>query len=163
MFSNGFKKIYSQPLNPAGNYLFKVNNRNTIARCEICSKLTIKIPAYVNFEHISHLVLVFLLLPLSRQLPAGNIISKLVSEVSLRLGYLRRSETCMIFFSKLINSFQQSTFFSQKATVLNTSLGYIIISEAYLKPCQTCKMERFAKIVNGFYCLIRCGVQNFCF
>ena len=30
--------------NPAGNYMFKVNNRNTRARCEICSKLAIKIP-----------------------------------------------------------------------------------------------------------------------
>ena len=29
---------------PAGNYMFKVNNRNTGTRCEICSKLTIKIP-----------------------------------------------------------------------------------------------------------------------
>ena len=32
-------KIY-----PAGNYMFKVNNRNTRTRCEICSKLTIKTP-----------------------------------------------------------------------------------------------------------------------
>ena len=29
---------------PAGNYMFKVNNRNTKAKCEICSKLTIKTP-----------------------------------------------------------------------------------------------------------------------
>ena len=29
---------------PAGIYLFKNNNRNTRKRCEICSKLTIKIP-----------------------------------------------------------------------------------------------------------------------
>ena len=29
---------------PAGIYLLKVNNRNTRIRCEICSKLTIKIP-----------------------------------------------------------------------------------------------------------------------
>ena len=29
---------------PAGNYLPKVNNKNTRTRCEICSKLTIKIP-----------------------------------------------------------------------------------------------------------------------
>ena len=29
---------------PAGIYLLKVNNRNTRARCEACSKLTIKIP-----------------------------------------------------------------------------------------------------------------------
>ena len=28
---------------PAGNYMFKVNNRNTRTRCEICSKLTMKI------------------------------------------------------------------------------------------------------------------------
>ena len=28
----------------AGNYMFKVNNRNTRTRYEICSKLTIKIP-----------------------------------------------------------------------------------------------------------------------
>ena len=61
---------------PAGNCMFKVNNRNTRTWCEICSKLTIKIPErrhwrrsgifIVNLEHISHLVLVFLLLTLSR-------------------------------------------------------------------------------------------------
>ena len=54
-------------------YLLKVNNRNARKRCEICSKLTIKTPKrhqqrsdvfIVNFEHISHLVLVFLSLAL---------------------------------------------------------------------------------------------------
>ena len=39
--------------NPAGNYMFKVNNRNT---------RTLEL----NFEHISDLVLVFLLLTLSK-------------------------------------------------------------------------------------------------
>ena len=29
---------------PAGNCMFKVNNRNTRTRCEICSKLTKKTP-----------------------------------------------------------------------------------------------------------------------
>ena len=29
---------------PAGNYLFKVNNKSFRARCEICSELTIKTP-----------------------------------------------------------------------------------------------------------------------
>ena len=62
--------------NPAGIYMLKVNKRNTRTKCEICSKLTIKIPErrqwrrsgifIVNFEHISHLVLVFLLLTLGR-------------------------------------------------------------------------------------------------
>ena len=61
--------------NPAGNYMFKVNNRNVRTRCEICSKLTIKIPERrqwhrsgtftVNFEHILQIILVFLLLTLN--------------------------------------------------------------------------------------------------
>ena len=61
--------------------MFKVNNKNTRARSEICSKLTIKTPErrhwrrsgvfIVNFEHISHLALVLLLLTLSRKMPVG--------------------------------------------------------------------------------------------
>ena len=35
---------------PAGNYMFKVNNRNIKTRCETCSKLTTSI---VNFEQIN--------------------------------------------------------------------------------------------------------------
>ena len=63
-------------LSPASIYLLKVNNRNTRAGCEICSKLTIKTPErhqsrcsgvfIVNVEHISHLALVFLLFTLNR-------------------------------------------------------------------------------------------------
>ena len=59
----------------ANIYLLKVNSRNTTKRCEICSKLTIKIPErrlwrrsgvlIVNFEQISHLFLLFLLLTLN--------------------------------------------------------------------------------------------------
>ena len=36
--------MFDNALIPAGSYMFKVNNRNTSAKCEICSKLTIKIP-----------------------------------------------------------------------------------------------------------------------
>ena len=64
--------------------MFKVNNRNTRTRREICSKLIIKTPErrhwrryfvfIVNFEHISHLVQLFLLLTLNMQLPAGKLI-----------------------------------------------------------------------------------------
>ena len=35
---------------PSGYYLLKVNNRNTRARCEICSKLTINTPER-RFKH----------------------------------------------------------------------------------------------------------------
>ena len=68
-FSPGSKKTLHY--DPDDIYLLKVNNRSTRARCEICSELTIKTPEgykrrrsgvlIVNFEHISHFVLVFLL------------------------------------------------------------------------------------------------------
>ena len=35
---------YTHIIKVAGNYIFKVNNRNIRTRCEICSKLTIKAP-----------------------------------------------------------------------------------------------------------------------
>ena len=35
---------FQKNLHPAGIYLFKVNNKNARTRCEICSKLTMKIP-----------------------------------------------------------------------------------------------------------------------
>ena len=60
---------------PTHIYLFKVNNRNTTKRCEICSNLTVKTPErrnwrrsgvfIVNSEHMSYLFLVFLLLILN--------------------------------------------------------------------------------------------------
>ena len=41
---NALKVMKSHSIIPAGSYLFKANNRNTITRCEICSKLTLKTP-----------------------------------------------------------------------------------------------------------------------
>ena len=37
-------QYFCSALRKPKNYLFKVNNRNTNIRCEICSKLTLKIP-----------------------------------------------------------------------------------------------------------------------
>ena len=64
---------------PSRLYLLKVNNKNTTARCEICSKLTIKTTErrhwhcsgvfIVSFEYDSNLALAFLLLTLSRYMP----------------------------------------------------------------------------------------------
>ena len=59
---------------PAGQYMFKVNNKTTRTTCEICSKLTKKTTKrrcrfgvfVVNFEHISHLVPLLLLLTITR-------------------------------------------------------------------------------------------------
>ena len=54
----------------------KVNNRNTEKMCEICSELTIKTSEWrhwrrsgvfiVNFEHISHLFVLFVLITLDK-------------------------------------------------------------------------------------------------
>ena len=73
VFVNGLVCISTYP---ASNDIFKVNNRNTRKRCEMCSKLTIKTPEgrhwspsgvfIVNFEHIPHLALVFLFIALSK-------------------------------------------------------------------------------------------------
>ena len=63
---------------PANIYLFKVNYGNTRKRCEICSKLAIKTPErrhvfIANFEHISHLFLVFPLLTLNKYMLVGYL------------------------------------------------------------------------------------------
>ena len=60
----------------ANKCMFRVNNRNSRKRCEIYLKLTVKTPDscqwyrsdifIVNFEHISHLFRVFLLLTLNK-------------------------------------------------------------------------------------------------
>ena len=73
---------FSRTTSPTGNYMFKVINGNTRTRCKLCPKLTIKTLEQrpnvsneplilvwyliVKFEHISHLVLVFLMLTWSR-------------------------------------------------------------------------------------------------
>ena len=44
MPQKAWKCDFRVSLYPAGNCMFKVNNRNNRLRCEICSNLTIKIP-----------------------------------------------------------------------------------------------------------------------
>ena len=66
----------------AHNYLFKVNNEITRTRYESCSKWTTKTLGQrqfswsdifiINFEHVSCLVLVFLLLTLNKYLSVGR-------------------------------------------------------------------------------------------
>ena len=78
---NDFTKSYDLDLLATNNNMLKFKKRNTRTRCEVCSELTIKTPEryqcrrssvfVVNLEHISHLVLVFLLLNLSRSITVG--------------------------------------------------------------------------------------------
>ena len=73
--------LYSSSL--ASKYMVKVNNSNTRAKYEICSKLTKKTPGWhhcfrsgvliVSFEHILHINLVSMLLNLNRYIFAENL------------------------------------------------------------------------------------------
>ena len=103
-------RLYSQ----AGNYLFKVNDGNSRVRWKICSKRTIKTPErrqrrpsgvfIVNSEHISDLILVFLLLILSFDfhLPKAGWER---SSLALSLGYRRRIVGKEIDFEELASQF----------------------------------------------------------
>ena len=80
-------------INPflADIYLFKVNINNTRIMSEICSELTINTSEryqwycsgifIVNFEQISHIVQVVLLLTLNKQMPAGHVAKKKKKEI----------------------------------------------------------------------------------
>ena len=62
-------------------FIFSKSTFETAEMCEICSKFTKRIPEqsqschsgvyFVNFEQNSHIVLVFPLLILNKQMPAG--------------------------------------------------------------------------------------------
>ena len=93
-----FVKIFKS-LKLPGTYLFKFNNRNTRTMSEICSKLTINAPErrcsrssgvfIVNFEKISHIVQAFLLLNLSKQIPARKTLTILQKATSQKFVYSR--------------------------------------------------------------------------
>ena len=82
-------KSYLWPNFPVSFYLFKVNNRNSRKRCEICSKLTTKIPKrrhrhrssvfIFNVQQFLHHSLVFLLFTVSMYLFSGLIEVKIKS------------------------------------------------------------------------------------
>ena len=110
--------------NLANIYLFKVNNRNTGKRCEICSKLTIRTSErrkwrcsgvfIVNFEPISHLFQVFPLLALNRQLLAEKSYFKMLCAL-LRIKHtlyvnveMYKKTEIYIFFSSFVETFLQN-------------------------------------------------------
>ena len=83
--------------------MIKVNNRNTRARREICSKLTIKTTerrhwcctVNFSFEHISRLVLLLLLLTLNMYLPAGFLV-KIMNYPNERYNQERENKSCTL-------------------------------------------------------------------
>ena len=89
--------------------------------CEICSELTIKIPddvyvIIVNFEQISHVVLMVLLLTLNKSMPA---------EKQKTFPNIRSSNKIYNFYKSIvlrIASYLLFSMFSLKAILLGFSL-----------------------------------------
>ena len=72
MFDRFLNYVSGSPTNIC---MFEFKNRNTRKQCEICSRLTIKTTdnvVIVNFDHISQLFLMFLLLTLNKKMLAGS-------------------------------------------------------------------------------------------
>ena len=134
------------PAIPASfHYLLRVNDRKTTTRCQICSKLTIKTPKgrqwrrsgvfIVSFEHVSHLVLVFLLLTLNKYLAPGTWIYK---------GVFRTLSDIMELFAKIVNGYfckkavkntKRSFHFSAfKFLFFDVIVGVINLIEGFLVP-----------------------------
>ena len=99
--------------------MFKVNNRNTRTRCEICSELKIKIFWHlysgifiVNFKHISHLVLVFFCYVWAGKCRLGNDITNMIELYDLddtdTIKFIKISITGVISFFR--NWLQQFNF-----------------------------------------------------
>ena len=68
--------------------MFKVNNRNTRTGCDRSGVFI------VNFENISHLVLVFPLLHLSRLMSAGKLIMPPTLNITTQNTGKRQVRTC---------------------------------------------------------------------
>ena len=49
-YPNSFGRLLQQFLNPADNYMLKVNNRNIRTMCVICLKLAIKTPEQLHWR-----------------------------------------------------------------------------------------------------------------
>ena len=89
--------------------LFKVGNRKSRKRCEIYSKLTIKTPKrrhwrrfgvfIVNFEHMSLLFLVFLLLTLNKEVLVGLFHQYQLHRISFKNFSLDCFASSKTFFS----------------------------------------------------------------
>ena len=107
-------------IDPAGIYLFKVNNGNTRAMCESCSKLKVKTPErrqwshsgvfIVNFEQISHIVLVFPLLVLNKSMPARECVCWCCFVALLYFGW---TSTLWIWFIRFWEILSENIFFQK--------------------------------------------------
>ena len=107
----------------ADNYMFKVNNRNTRARCEKCSKLTIKTPKprqWHRFGVFHTLFQCFYCLLLASKCWLGYFISVIYSSFKLFLPVTYPSkQSCKVIYvtHKIIRVMQIIQVIFQKSTI----------------------------------------------
>ena len=138
--------------------MFKDNRRNTRTRCEICSKSTIKTPErrqwrrsgvfIVNFEHISHLVLVFLLLPLSRQIPAGKYEKRTSSSFWVNLEF-SVNFICLLYpFQRIVVFYIETSYL---ICITNQMTGFYMKCNTGLKFIEFLELKQTRKTIIQLY------------
>ena len=85
---------------PGGNYMFKVNNRNTRTRCEICSKLTINIPE--RHHRLYHKVFQMFAICVFPEFPQNFFYTKLRNSSWLSVGKVTLNSSAEASFSSLM-------------------------------------------------------------
>ena len=108
---------YCIAINPTNIYLFKVNNRNT-KKSEICSKLTIEHQNDVrrlfgvfiaNFEHISHLFLVFPIVVISKRYFVRFRKDFKNDGIWVKISGLHKENSCQRKIQTIVANFKRET------------------------------------------------------
>ena len=119
-------------------HLLKVNNRNSRTRCEICSKLTIKIPEPRHWASFWYL---YCYCYLSTYFTPCSCVS-IVNFEHVIPGWVQ-----IILQNETFKDFNIRSWTTKRN-------NKEILSGLYSKPCQASKMKHFVKPVNGFWSLI---------
>ena len=132
--------------------MFTFKNRNSRKRREICSKLTLETPEQyhwrhsgvfiVNFEHISHLFLMFLLLTLNKLMLPG------LSHVSVvqYSQYLPRFSYFIVFLPPK-GSWNKSTKYEKFGKYWPSCTPNRAITNTYFFPCDVLFFIVFTNII----------------
>ena len=139
--------------------MFKVNGRKSGKRCQICSKSTIKTTEQrhwrhsdvfiVNYGHILHFFLVFLLLALARKICAGTIFDLSSSNDNIVffvffMAYFK----CFIYFN-IVSCCNLGNCMLLTLTVITFSTPNWLNTQFFLCSKKIRVVRTLPKIVNG--------------
>ena len=140
-----------------------INSKNTRTSCKICSKFTIKTPeprsgVFIdNFEHISHLPLVFLLLTLNMELPARiSLSTKKDSPILIHSIQIFHNQLWLIDLRQVLRAFWSPKILLSQIIITLAILGILPVlvfglSKQLCPSCGKLKFRHFFKIVRTNY------------